>query len=582
MSDLTPAHKTRPRHPLASGCACPVRAAIQSLALLCLLISGVVSAQPTSAPAIGGGQDPAAAVATAKALMERKETAQAEEILQDLVDRDPRNVPAALALAELYEATGRREEAIELCGDVLSKAEPGNAEALRALRRLYYRGAFPRRLRLEYLKYGPVNFTVDVCRLSSDDRSALGQSRVFAYTTSLIFPAEMEGEKPGPWIRLPAASGVAGNLMYNRVAYGLIADPQTELLRTQWQMGYPSATVLLSATDYAPLCSRLLHLLLRGHVYIQEYLGIDQDPWNADVLRAFLTEEGPTGAEQFEDKVFYYAVGQSRPPLEWLRETFHELGHLLLPKIGPLEQGERWASGDLGERLLMGWLAEEAGVASGASWPSEAAAASLDKLCGSGHVDVAEYLKQSCRFPMSVWLAAPPDELSGDNALDRTLGFCLWIQAAHGRRMLGRVLRSAEGSTPEALTTAYKAAVSEALQGGPLSVYAGGLSLMRANLAEPPVDGATRLQGIKLGPQGSAVWRVYLPAGDWTLSVRTEGDTVLPATLRCDEQSPLQPGPDGRFALRGVAAGWRELELRAQGEATVEILSLSIGRPEAG
>jgi len=546
MSDLAPAHRTRPRQPLASGCSCCIRAvrvALRSLVLICLLVSGVALGQPTSASAAGGGQDPAAAVATARALMERNEMAQAEEILQGLVDREALNVPAALALAELYEATGRREEAIELCGDVLAKAEPGNAEALRALRRLYYRGGFPRRLRLEYLKYGPTNFTVDVCRLSGEDRAALGQSRVFAYTTSLIFPSEMEGSKPGPWIRLPAASGVAGNLMYNRVAYGLIADPETELLRTQWQVGYPSATVLLSAADYAPLCSRLLHLLLRGHVYIQEYLGIDQDPWNADVLRAFLTEEGPTGAEQFEDKVFYYAVGQNRPPLEWLRETFHELGHLLLPKIGPFERGERWASGDLGERLLMGWLAEEAGVASGAPWPSEAAAASLDKLCGGGHADVAQYLKQSCRFPMSVWLAGPPDELSGDNALDRTLGFLLWIQAAHGRRVLGQVLRSAEGSTPEAFTAAYKAAVSEALQTSTLPVHAGGLSLMRAKLAEPPVDGPTRLEGIKLGPQGSAVWRAYLPAGDWTVSVQTEDGRTLPATLRCDEQEPAQPGP---------------------------------------
>ena len=93
MSDLAPAHRTRPRQPLASGCSCCIRAvrvALRSLVLICLLVSGVALGQPTSASAAGGGQDPAAAVAPARALMERNEMAQAEEALGvELVDEQP-------------------------------------------------------------------------------------------------------------------------------------------------------------------------------------------------------------------------------------------------------------------------------------------------------------------------------------------------------------------------------------------------------------------------------------------------------------------------------------------------------------
>ncbi len=516
------------------------------------------------------------ALAAASALLERGEPAQAEELLLALVGAAPADIEATLSLAQLYEATERREEAVELCGGILARLDPHHEPALRLLRRLYYRGAFPRRLRLEYLKYGPVDFVVDSCRLSAEHHAGGPDSRLFAYTTSLIFPAEMTQGKAAPWIRLPAGSGVGGNLMYNRVAYGLIADPETELLRTDWQMGFPSATVLLSARDYSPLGGRLLHALLRGHIYIREYLGIDQDPWNADLLRAFLTEEGPTGAEQYEDKVFFYDVGQDRAALEWLREAFHELGHLLLPKLGPYEVGERWAEGDLGERLLLGWLAEEAGAVAGDPWPSGAARDVLDKLWSTGHVALSEYLSLNCRTPISAWLALPPGDLSPADGVDRALGFCLWIQAAHGRRLLGDVLRSVSGTDPQGFLAAYKTAVARAVAEGPLTLHAGGLTLIRSSLAAPPVEGPVRLDRITLGPDSHATWRIYLPQGRWAMTPHTRHDEPLSATLSIDEGQPLSADDEGRFCLGEVAEGWHEMVLKRDGGQTVELLHLSL------
>ena len=555
------------------GALCPSRSPACPLTLLFILALLPAAALCQTQPA---PQEREEALAAASALLERGEPAQAEEILLGLVDAAPDDIEATLALAQLYEATKRREEAIELCGGILARLDPHQGPALRLLRRLYYRGGFPRRLRLEFLQYGPVDFVVDNCRLSSEHHAGEPDSRLFAYTTSLIFPAEMTLGKAAPWIRLPAGSGVGGNLMYNRVAYGLIADPETELLRTDWQMGFPSATVLLSAHDYSLLAGRLLHILLRGHIYIREYLGIDQDPWNADLLRAFLTEEGPTGAEQYEDKLFFYDVGQDRAALEWLREAFHELGHLLLPKLGPYEVGERWAEGDLGERLLLGWLAEEAGAVAGDPWPSGAARDVLDKLWSTGHVALSEYLSLNCRTPISAWLALPPGDLSPADGVDRALGFCLWIQAAHGRRVLGDVLRSVPGTDPQCFLAAYKAAVAGALAQGPITLHAGGLTLIKSSLAAPPIEGPVRLEGITLGPDGHGTWRVYLPQGRWAITPHTADGVPAAATLSIDEGQPLSADDEGRFCLGEVAEGWHELVLKTDGQQTVELLDLSV------
>lgn len=507
--------------------------------------------------------------------MEQGDAAQAEALLMQAIKAAP-HIPAFLALGELYEATDRKEEAFEVYGHVLLRLEPENRAARERVRRLFFGGRFPREARLQYLGLGPVSFTVDRCLLSDDYAARPVSDRRLAYTTSLLFPEELTRGKAAPWIRLPASSGVFANLMYNRVAYGMAADPGTEVMRTRWMAGWPSPTVLLSGADYSDLAARLLHIILRGYIYLQEYLGLDRRPEGGGLLRMFLTEEGPTGAEQAGDAVFFYDVGHHRAPLEWLREAFHELGHLILPPVGPFSGDDPWGNGDLGERLLFQWLLEEAGMVAGGAWPGPAASETLDRLWDIGHIPAQAFLIERCRIPLNAWLATPPESFTGEDAVERFVGFCLWVQAAHGRAALAAVLHGANETSPGAFIDAYKAMVREALARGELWLDAGAVNPVAAKLLQPAREGALRRELVVLGQGGHATYRVYLPVGRWALSPVAAGAGDGDLRLILDGARELAVPAEGGVDLGEVGEGWRDVVVACDAPGPVELVGLRL------
>lgn len=543
-----------------------------ALSLALLLILAACTAADTPVPA-----GPEAVLQRAASLVAEGNQERAEEELLAAIRAYPDHIPAFLALGDLYEKADRVEEAAQLYAHVLKKLDPRSEPVQRAMKRAFYRGRFPREIALDILPLAPAAFAGHVVSLSGEFHFGSRPSRTFAYTSSLIFPPALEGDRAAPWVRLPGSVGAAQNMLFNRVAYGLLADDRGEVLHARWQAAWPSSTVLSSGEDYEGLAHRLLQLALRGHVYLLEYLDYDRKPEQADLLELYLTDRGPTGAEQLGDRIFFFDAARSREPLELVRQTFHELGHLMLPRVGPFQGSDTWGNGDLGERLLFQWLLEEAGTVTGEPWPGERSAEALYRLCGIGAEDAQRALIRECRIPINVWMSTLPEEFTGEDAPQRFAGFCLWLEAAHGRSTLAAVLHAAQGTEPAQFIQAYKDIVGKAFaDGGALSVDAGGLNLMASRLLQAPREAAIRRELIALGKGGEAAFRVYLPDGEFELEVRRNGSGEALMNVALDGQSRLLGNVDQPAPLGVVQQGWHDITVSCGSDGPLEIIGLRL------
>ena len=187
-------------------------------------------------------------------------------------------------------------------------------------------------------------------------------------------------------------------------------------------------------------------------------------------MRLWLTESGPTGAEQYEDDIFIYDVARDRQPIEWLREVTHEWGHFALPRMGRFTEPEPYANGVLGEALLLQMVADEAGLVTGAAWPAERAQAAVNGLWGGGPVALADFLTQTRRDTLDLWLARGPNsELAaglGEESFRYLVGALLWIEAAHGHELLRSTLLKAPGESPADFYGYRQAIRGRRLKGG--------------------------------------------------------------------------------------------------------------------
>ncbi|MCU0316214.1 MAG: hypothetical protein MUC92_06450 [Fimbriimonadaceae bacterium] len=65
------------------------------------------------------------------------------------------------------------------------------------------------------------------------------------------------------------------------------------------------------------------------------------------------------GKPVFTNTFYIYDIASFVKPVERAREVAHEYGHASLPAIGPFDQPESWANGDIGERIFLRWIMEE-------------------------------------------------------------------------------------------------------------------------------------------------------------------------------------------------------------------------------
>ncbi|MEA3402717.1 MAG: hypothetical protein U9R79_15870 [Armatimonadota bacterium] len=506
------------------------------------------------------------------------------KLLQAL-EIDPEAPTVHAHMGYLHELEGNTLKALASYGRLL-ELRPDDEYGRSRITHLFFGEQFPRRLRLSLLQFSPVSFVTDQCRVRVGE-GVDELNRRIANTNAVIFPEGMDGCSGPVEKEIPSASGqgVVGTARFNRVCYGFTATPEGEELHMTAMTHYPSALLSERGADYSALAGRLTHILLRVHCYSRSCWGLPQAVED-DVVRLWMCESGPTGAEQYEDDIFLYDVGRDRAPVEWLREIAHEWGHFSLPRMGRFTEPEPYANGVLGEALLLGLLAEEAGLVVGERWPSEKAQAAINGLWGSGEVELASYLTDMRERTLDLWLEeGPKSELAaglGEEAFHYLVGAMLWVEAAHGHALLRSTLLAAPGESPADFYNGYRQALREAAGRGPITIDAGALNVSSSQLTETPVEGALRREDVQLGPGDRADYPVYLLDGP--ASVRVEpGLRDLRLKLYVDGIGPLPVEGGEPVSLGQREQDWHTLRLEAPEDCppvTLRSIVIETGQPE--
>lgn len=507
-----------------------------------------------------------------------------ERLLQAL-RLDPNNPSVHAHLGYLYELEGDTLAALGSYGRLL-ELRPDDEYGRARIVHLFFGGQFPRRLKLSLLQFSPVSFVTDECRV----RLAEGLDPLtlrLAYTRGVLYPEEMGDQGPPLEKEIPSAGrqGVVGTARFNRVSYGFTAMPEGDELRMNAMVYFPSPLLSEHQADYSGLAERLTHILLRAHSYSRVAWGLPPTP-DERIVRLWLTESGPTGAEQYEDDIFIYDVARDRQPIEWLREVTHEWGHFALPRMGRFTEPEPYANGVLGEALLLQMVADEAGLVTGAAWPAERAQAAVNGLWGGGPVALADFLTQTRRDTLDLWLARGPNsELAaglGEESFRYLVGALLWIEAAHGHELLRSTLLKAPGESPADFYYGYRQAIREAAAKGEVTLLAGGLDLGRSRLTTPPVEGALRRAEVRLAAGDQAQFPVYLLDGPASVRV-TPGLRAVRLNVYLDGIGPLPLEGGEALSLGQREAGWHTLTLQAPEDCTpvaLDALVIKTGEPE--
>jgi hypothetical protein len=399
---------------------------------------------------------------------------------------------------------------------------PEDEYSRKAMNGLFFRGEFPWTLDAAALGRTPVGFMVSNCFVT-DEENVGPVKRGLAYTLSVIFPPEREGQTGvDVWPQDPRGRG-----RYNRVCYGYGADPEGQQLHREFNVHFPSAGLAQPVVDHTPLAHRVVSCLLRLSCYMSAYLGGPMAPGADEVVQVWLADRGEPGGEQMQGNIVLYDVDEDREPIEWLREVAHEYGHQVLPHIGYFEHLDEDASGLIGERLFMRWLAEDAVGRAGAAWPSAQVQRAFDELW-SQPVAMGEFLLSRCDGPMDAWLRGGPDweHIGGQTreAAEYFVGFLLYVEAAHGRPMLASLLREAHGRAASEVRDAYTDLVAAALDRTGVQLDAAVFVPDDSTIHSPPSRTLAATPGALFAVEEHATYRLYLPAGRWHIRLRQDGE----------------------------------------------------------
>ena len=316
-------------------CHCLTTAQCWAVVVLGVALLGLL---PTSA--FSDRTEAVSLVEEAQQLIEQAKYDPARAKLQAALKTDPTYAEAYATLGHLHELDGQVEQAIDSYGHALELA-PNHSFAQLHIRHLFYEAHFPRWLKLDYLDFSPIFAVVDTCqtKLPNQDQPETVIRHDFAYTTSLIFPEEMGRTDPAVKVHIPSTG--SGSPIYatvNRVCYGLLKRPNSRRLDLRFVVQYPSRTISQSDNDYSKLAQTITHLLLRFSSYATAYLNRPPIGDEEGLVHVYLCEMGPAGAEQYQDNIYVYDIGQPRTAAEWAREVAHELGHYLLPAVGDFDE----------------------------------------------------------------------------------------------------------------------------------------------------------------------------------------------------------------------------------------------------
>jgi len=158
---------------------------------------------------------------------------------------------------------------------------------------------------------------------------------------------------PKPYVATPARDPQQ-DILFPKIAYLYVPSAQISAggLRLFCRVHFVTP-------DDAALASRMARLLALAHDTLVRRTG--QADWGGDTpFDVWLMRSGKAGGEQWQRNLYFYDLDAPRSSIEWIREIVHEYSHLALPAIGGYKDPEYWASGYLGERLIVRWLQRRA------------------------------------------------------------------------------------------------------------------------------------------------------------------------------------------------------------------------------
>ena len=194
---------------------------------------------------------------------------------------------------------------------------------------------------------------------------------------------------------------------------------------------------------------------------------IDAEPEVTATMRPWAPIAG--NDEKVPGEILFWKAGFERPEAEWLRELFHEYGHVTLPPIGgfraPLEP---YANGFIGETLGMMWAAanpeqfalkiEDKPVVptfAPARAVDVATAPQADKNAEAElRADINEHLQTHALPARALFVAqgpnAPFGETGSSQALLYVTGLNVYLERVYGAPLLGRALAPLAQSSRQA------------------------------------------------------------------------------------------------------------------------------------
>ncbi len=158
---------------------------------------------------------------------------------------------------------------------------------------------------------------------------------------------------PKPYLTTPARDPQQ-DILFPKIAYLFVPSAPADAAPLRLFCRVHNMT-----PDDVPLAARMARLLALAHDTLVRRTG--QADWGGDApFDVWLMRSGKAGGEQWQRNLYFYDLDAPRSSIEWIREIVHEYSHLALPAIGGYKDPEYWASGYLGERLIVRWLQRRA------------------------------------------------------------------------------------------------------------------------------------------------------------------------------------------------------------------------------
>ncbi len=492
----------------------------------------------------------------------------------------PDYAPAYTFMGHVHEEAGHKPQAISYFIEAmkLDARGPQGRYAQQRLAFLFHEGHFPRRLRLDQLSYAPTQFLVTQCRLPGAAKpGGEAPTRTFAYTLSTLFT------DPSPLvIEVPDVPPDTPKYLrsFNREVCGFVEVPGEGDLALKFLVRFPSANLSRpdereQPRDDTVLAQRVTALLLRLYWYAKTYLNLEP---KYPEIKAWLCETGLAGGEWKDDNLYLYDKPEARAPIEWIREVCHEYGHLVLPVIGGFERPEQWANGELGERLFIKWLVEEAEHKVGERLPGPLAQQALDARWGNEFVDAESYLNNRYRRTLKFWFDRGPDSdlLVGKDeaAMEYHLGFALYIEAAHGLPTLKAVFAGCQGHAAPDFVASYRRLATRAALEGQYEVRASCYAPAAGKLPAWPTSGPM----VTLSDRPEWRYLLYLPEGRWRLEAVGDAGSDLLVKVNDEPAGTVRTGASAQAAgvpIEVEVGGWVRVDLQVQqapADARLEVL----------